>query len=79
MDDLAEMRDAGVGSLKVEGRMKAPDYVYSVVSAYRGALEALASGDKDGTGGRHASPAAQRAFNRDFTPTPTSSGRPMTA
>jgi putative protease len=34
--------DAGVASLKVEGRMKAPDYVYSVISAYRGALDDLA-------------------------------------
>ena len=68
VDHLAEMRDAGVGSLKVEGRMKAPDYVLSVVSAYRGALDALAAGGE-------ADPAAdalrhrqlKRAFNRDFT------------
>ena len=67
MDDLAEMRDAGVGSLKVEGRMKAPDYVYSVVSAYRGALEALASGDEDGTADAMRHRQLRRAFNRDFT------------
>ena len=33
IDHVREMRDAGVGSLKVEGRMKAPDYVFSVVAA----------------------------------------------
>ena len=31
VDHLQEMIDAGVGSLQVEGRMKAPDYVYNVV------------------------------------------------
>ena len=67
VDHLAEMRDAGVGSLKVEGRMKAPDYVFSVVSAYRGALDALAAGEKDGRleAVRHRQ--LKRAFNRDFT------------
>ena len=67
VDHLAEMRDAGVGSLKVEGRMKAPDYVYSVVSAYRGALDALAAGqDSDAAdAARHRQ--LKRAFNRDFT------------
>ena len=67
VDHLAEMRDAGVGSLKVEGRMKAPDYVYSVVSAYRGALDALASGEDspEADAARHRQ--LKRAFNRDFT------------
>ena len=67
VDHLAEMRGAGVGSLKVEGRMKAPDYVFSVVSAYRGALDALAAGEKDGRleAVRHRQ--LKRAFNRDFT------------
>ncbi len=67
VDHLAEMRDAGVGSLKVEGRMKAPDYVLSVVGAYRDALDALAGGadDEDAAAARHRR--LRRAFNRDFT------------
>ena len=32
---IPELMDAGVASFKIEGRMKTPDYVYGVVSAYR--------------------------------------------
>ena len=32
---VPELMDAGVASFKIEGRMKTPDYVYGVVSAYR--------------------------------------------
>ena len=67
VDDLARMRDAGVGSLKVEGRMKAPDYVHSVVSAYRGALDALAAGVDDGEADALRHRQLRRSFNRDFT------------
>lgn len=38
LDDLVQ---AGVASLKVEGRMKSPEYVASVVSVYRSALDRL--------------------------------------
>ncbi len=67
-DDLAAMADAGVGSLKVEGRMKSPDYVYAVISAYRGALDDLAAG-REAAPGVDAARRRQlkRAFNRDFT------------
>ncbi len=48
-DSVAALMDAGVGSLKVEGRMKAPDYVWSVVGAYReqidSVLDARAAGE----------------------------------
>ncbi len=61
IDILGDMAAAGVGSLKIEGRMKSPDYVFSVVSVYR---EALDSG--------HPATEAQRtrlaeAFSRGFT------------
>jgi putative protease len=68
IDDLAALTDAGLGSLKIEGRMKAPDYVHAVVSAYRGALDDLARGetpDDDRVEARHEQ--LRRAFNRDFT------------
>ena len=67
VDHLADMRDAGVGSLKVEGRMKAPDYVFSVVGAYRDALDALAAGEKDEGSSAALHRRLKRAFNRDFT------------
>ena len=68
LDDIARMRDAGVGSLKVEGRMKAPDYVHSVVSVYREALDDLAAGVKPALGADASRrERLKRAFNRDFT------------
>jgi len=36
---VTELIDMGVSSLKIEGRMKSPSYVYSVVSAYRRCLD----------------------------------------
>ena len=64
---VRELRDAGVGSLKVEGRMKAPDYVFSVVGAYRDALDELARGEKDDAARAVRDRRLRRAFNRDFT------------
>ena len=42
--DLARLRDAGVASLKIEGRMKRAEYVAVTVAAYRRALDALFEG-----------------------------------
>ena len=67
VDRVREMRDAGVGSLKVEGRMKAPDYVFSVVAAYRDALDALRDGSDDAAARARRDRRLRRAFNRDFT------------
>lgn len=36
---IPEISDSGIRSLKIEGRMKSPEYVYQVVSAYRKALD----------------------------------------
>ena len=44
IDQLASLRDAGVCSLKIEGRLKRPEYVAVTVAAYRRALDALAEG-----------------------------------
>ncbi len=38
--------DAGVVSLKIEGRLKGPEYVYTVARAYRAATEAWARGGR---------------------------------
>ena len=68
IDDLARLNAAGLGSLKVEGRMKAPDYVYSVVSAYRAQLDDLAAGrTPSATDDALRHERLRRAFNRDFT------------
>jgi putative protease len=39
LDFLPQIKAAGVHSLKIEGRMKGPDYVYPVVKAWRMALD----------------------------------------
>ena len=67
-DHIGEMISAGVASLKIEGRMKDPDYVFSVVGAYRGAIDdayahRLPEVGEDARRRR----ALKRAFNRDFT------------
>ena len=36
---ISELIDSGVASLKIEGRMKSPDYVYTVTSIYRCLLD----------------------------------------
>jgi putative protease len=41
IDHLALLRDAGVDSIKIEGRMKSLYYVATVTRAYRKALDAL--------------------------------------
>lgn len=40
-EDLAELKRIGVTSLKIEGRMKRPEYVATVVRIYRKALDSL--------------------------------------
>ena len=39
IDDIHELERAGVHSMKIEGRMKRPEYVYEAVRAYRARLE----------------------------------------
>ncbi len=61
VDILPSMAAAGVASLKIEGRMKSPDYVFAVVSVYR---EVLDSG-QPATDAQRARLA--EAFSRGFT------------
>ena len=39
LEHIGELIDCGVASLKIEGRMKSPEYVYMVVSFYRKAID----------------------------------------
>ena len=41
IDHLKELKEAGVDSLKIEGRMKSVYYVALITRAYRKALDAL--------------------------------------
>lgn len=64
---LPELVAAGVASLKIEGRMKNPDYVFNVVRVWRRALDML----RDGAWDADAVPTLERelgrSFNRGFT------------
>ncbi|MBQ9001729.1 MAG: U32 family peptidase, partial [Eggerthellaceae bacterium] len=62
IDLIGQLQDAGVASLKIEGRMKSADYVHEVVSVYREALDSHAG---------HPNPKWRQrlaeAFSRGFT------------
>ena len=59
LDDVAKIINSGGYSLKIEGRMKNPEYVYTVVSSYKKSLEGkLTLEDKNDT---------KQVFNRGFT------------
>ncbi len=45
LDDLPRLRQAGIASLKIEGRLKRAEYVAVTVAAYRRALDALYAGE----------------------------------
>lgn len=45
LDDLPALCDAGVSSLKIEGRLKSAEYVATVATVYRKALDAIAKGN----------------------------------
>lgn len=65
---VRRLYDAGAASLKLEGRMKAPDYVYSIVDVYRHEIDDMLSGAavaKDEEAARQRQ--LKRCFNRDFT------------
>jgi putative protease len=66
-DSLAEIAEAGIGCLKVEGRKKKPEYVAVVTKNYREALDKVAEGESGEL------PPAQvqelvQIFSRGFTP-----------
>lgn len=59
LDDVAKIIKSGGYSLKIEGRMKNPEYVYTVVSSYKKSLEnKLTLEDRKDT---------EQVFNRGFT------------
>ena len=64
---LPELVDAGVASLKIEGRMKNPDYVFNVVRVWRRALDMLRDGAWDLDAVEELERELGRSFNRGFT------------
>ncbi len=62
IDDVEKILDAGIISLKIEGRMKRPEYVATIVKNYRKALDqGSQSVDKQGRQD------IEQIFNREFT------------
>ncbi len=67
IEHVDELVHTGVSALKIEGRMKNPDYVYNVVSAYRCALDAVAAGTYGEELARELKRQLGMSFNRGFT------------
>jgi U32 family peptidase len=65
-DHLAEIADAGVRCLKVEGRKKRPEYVATVTHAYRTFLDRIAEGDRAAPPPEEIEPLVQ-IYSRGFT------------
>lgn len=61
LSNLSRLREAGAGSLKIEGRLRGPEYVGQVTAAYRRALDALAAGESPEPD------ALRHVFNRGYT------------
>ncbi len=61
--DLEALADAGVYSLKVEGRIKKPHYVFTVVDNWRKQIDRLCDGEPLSTDTEE----LYTVFNRDFT------------
>ena len=64
---LPELVAAGVASLKIEGRMKNPDYVFNVVRVWRRALDMVRDGAWEPDIVAELERELGRSFNRGFT------------
>jgi len=65
-EHLADLADAGIHTLKVEGRKKKPEYVATVTHGYREFLDRLAAGDWHPPTPAEVQPLVQ-IFSRGFT------------
>ena len=61
-DRIPEIIESGVDALKIEGRMKTPEYVYAVTRAYREALDGVPEAVREMD-----DYTLNQVFNRDFT------------
>ena len=66
-DRIADLAAAGIASLKVEGRMKGPEYCHAVARYYRGILDRLGGSDPGDEELARRRDAARTAFSRSPT------------
>lgn len=64
---LDELVAAGIGACKIEGRSRSPEYVHTVVGAYREALDALRDGLLDASRKEALVARCRSVFNREFS------------
>lgn len=68
IDALPEMSDAGIDSIKIEGRLKSPEYVYAVTRSYREAADALRDGkNPEDSEAKERENLLKAVFQRGFT------------
>lgn len=71
VEELRELKRSGAYSLKVEGRMKRPEYVATVIRVYRHALDMVLAEDSDtslsGVVTEEEKTELTQIFNRDFS------------
>ena len=70
LDILEDLIDAGIDSLKIEGRMKRSEYVFAVTSAYRQAIDNVIMKHEPSISSLDMNYGAlelDKVFNRDFT------------
>ena len=65
---LQELLDAGVTTLKIEGRLKDADYVTNIVAYYRHKLDALSANDGHQDVTHDFTPDPRKTFHRGSTP-----------
>ena len=64
---IPDLIDAGVCSLKIEGRLKTPEYVANIVGHYRKAIDAAMAG-RELRWSNHDKREMEMSFSRGFTP-----------
>lgn len=64
---IDKLLQANVASLKIEGRNRPPDYVDTVIRAYRAAIDAWKNGTLDETLKQELVARCKTTFNRDFS------------
>jgi len=66
LDNIGKLIDIGVDSLKIEGRMKRPEYVFYVISLYRKAIDSYIKYNKVNITDKEIIN-LKKIFNREFT------------
>lgn len=67
IDLIPRIMETGVGSLKIEGRMKSPEYVHAVVGVYRAVLDRVEAGADPARATKEEERILSEAFSRGFT------------